>query len=150
MSKGKRPTRFDNIDTLVKGGGDVTIGRIGPVRCAATAADGDQPLAMLVRRLRESFEVRELGGQNHVIEHVRSRPDGTNGYRNAVAACIQCNNRKGAAAAEDYGSDSPCSLRLLSVGLATGAVEAVPRHTETSDLLARKICRGLSVPEVGR
>ena len=32
----------------------------------------------------------------------------------------------------------------------TGAVEAVPRHTEVPDLLARKICRGLSVPEVGR
>lgn len=29
----------------------------------------------------------------------------------------------------------------------TGAVEAVPRHTEVKNLLARKICRGLSVPE---
>ena len=27
-----------------------------------------------------------------------------------------------------------------------GAVEAVPRHTEIPDLLARKICRGLGVP----
>jgi hypothetical protein len=33
---------------------------------------------------------------------------------------------------------------------ATGAIEAVPRHTELSDILARKICRGLSVPEIGR
>ncbi len=32
----------------------------------------------------------------------------------------------------------------------TGAVEAVPRHNELSDALARKICRGLSVPEVGK
>lgn len=32
----------------------------------------------------------------------------------------------------------------------TGKVEAVPRHTEISDILARKICRGLSVPEIGR
>jgi predicted RNA binding protein YcfA (HicA-like mRNA interferase family) len=32
----------------------------------------------------------------------------------------------------------------------TGEVEAVPRHTEVSDRLAAKICRGLSVPEVGR
>ena len=32
----------------------------------------------------------------------------------------------------------------------TGAVEAVPRHTEISDVLARKICRGLSVPAIGR
>ena len=32
----------------------------------------------------------------------------------------------------------------------TGAVEAVPRHTEISDLLAGKICRKLNVPELGR
>ena len=31
----------------------------------------------------------------------------------------------------------------------TGVVEAVPRHTEISNLVARKICRNLSVPEVG-
>ena len=32
---------------------------------------------------------------------------------------------------------------------ATGTVEAVPRHTEIPNLLARKICRSLSVPEPG-
>lgn len=32
----------------------------------------------------------------------------------------------------------------------TGAVEAIPRHVEIADRLARKICRGRSVPEVGR
>ncbi len=32
----------------------------------------------------------------------------------------------------------------------TGKIEAVPRHTEIGDILARKICRGLSVPEIGR
>ena len=31
----------------------------------------------------------------------------------------------------------------------TGAVEAVLRHTEIPNGLARKICRNLSVPEVG-
>jgi mRNA interferase HicA len=31
----------------------------------------------------------------------------------------------------------------------TGAVEAVPRHIEIPNGLARKICRNLSVPEVG-
>jgi mRNA interferase HicA len=30
----------------------------------------------------------------------------------------------------------------------TGQVETVPRHTDIPDRLARKICRGLSVPEV--
>lgn len=32
----------------------------------------------------------------------------------------------------------------------TGQVETVPRHNEVADRLARKICRGLSVPEIGR
>lgn len=31
-----------------------------------------------------------------------------------------------------------------------GKTETVPRHTEVPDLLARKICRGLSVTELGR
>jgi len=33
---------------------------------------------------------------------------------------------------------------------ATGAVEAIPRHTEVPDRLAGKICHGLSVPEPGK
>jgi mRNA interferase HicA len=33
---------------------------------------------------------------------------------------------------------------------ATGAVEAVPRHTEIPDRLAHKICRALGIPELGR
>lgn len=56
MTRGTRPTRFKNIDALVKAGGEVTIGRIGPVRCCATAADEDQSLAMLARRPGESLE----------------------------------------------------------------------------------------------
>ena len=38
----------------------------------------------------------------------------------------------------------------LCTNPATGAVEAIPRHTEIPDVLARKIGRGLSVPEIGR
>ena len=30
----------------------------------------------------------------------------------------------------------------------TGQVEAVPRHTEIPNLLAKKICRGLSISEM--
>jgi hypothetical protein len=30
-----------------------------------------------------------------------------------------------------------------------GQTEAVPRHVEISDKLARKICRGLAVPVIG-
>ena len=31
----------------------------------------------------------------------------------------------------------------------TGAVEAVPRHNEIRNPLARKICQSLSIPEIG-
>jgi len=31
---------------------------------------------------------------------------------------------------------------------ATGATEAVPRHTEIANLLAKKICRNLGIPEL--
>lgn len=56
MKRRTRPTRFKNIDAFVKTGGEVTIGKIGPVRCGATAADEDQSLAMLARRPGESLE----------------------------------------------------------------------------------------------
>ncbi len=44
----------------------------------------------------------ELNSENHVIEHVVSRPNGDNSYRNVVASCRQCNNRKSAETAEDH------------------------------------------------
>ena len=33
---------------------------------------------------------------------------------------------------------------------ANGAVEAIPRHTEIGNNLARKICRGLGIAEIGQ
>jgi hypothetical protein len=51
----KSAARLKHIDSLVRGNGDITIGRIGPSPCAAVAADGDQQLAALVRRPRESL-----------------------------------------------------------------------------------------------
>jgi hypothetical protein len=49
-------THFENIEALIDGNGDITIGSVGPIRCVATAADQDQCLAMLVRRRGESFQ----------------------------------------------------------------------------------------------
>jgi Fe2+ or Zn2+ uptake regulation protein len=46
--------------------------------------------------------LRDIDQHNHVIEHVVSRPEGNNSYRNVVAACRQCNNRKDKSAAEDF------------------------------------------------
>lgn len=54
--KKKSAVRWPNIDFLVRGHGDVTLGRVGPVHCAAVAANGDQMIAALVRRRSESLE----------------------------------------------------------------------------------------------
>lgn len=45
-----------NIEFLIDGNGDITIGAVGPIPCAATAADEASSLAMLVRRDGESLE----------------------------------------------------------------------------------------------
>jgi hypothetical protein len=50
--------------------------------------------------------LRAIDESNYVIEHIASRPVGDNSYRNLVAACRGCNNRKGKSLAEDF-------LRLL-------------------------------------
>ena len=47
--------KLENIDDLIDGNGQVTLGAIGPVQCAAVATDGTQALAMLVRRDGESL-----------------------------------------------------------------------------------------------
>lgn len=47
--------KLENIEMLINGSGEITIGRVGPVHCAATASDEDQCLAMLSRRPNESF-----------------------------------------------------------------------------------------------
>ncbi len=60
-------------------------------------------LAILRREANRCFYcLRTLDQSNYVIEHVSSRPDGDNGYRNVVAACRGCNNRKGSTAADDF------------------------------------------------
>ena len=39
--------------------------------------------------------LRNVNDRTYVIEHVISRPEDDNSYRNLVAACSVCNNRKG-------------------------------------------------------
>jgi hypothetical protein len=46
--------------------------------------------------------LRVVNKSNYVIEHVTSRPEGNNGYRNVVAACRQCNNRKNDIPADEF------------------------------------------------
>lgn len=45
---------------------------------------------------------RRIDAASYVIEHIISRPVGDNSYRNVVAACRQCNNRKGALVVEEF------------------------------------------------
>jgi ribosome assembly protein YihI (activator of Der GTPase) len=44
-----------NIEALIGEGGEITLGALAPHECAATAADGSNCLAMLVRRNGESL-----------------------------------------------------------------------------------------------
>jgi hypothetical protein len=66
-------------------------------------ADAAHRRLILVRDGHRCFYcLRNLDENNYVIEHVVSRPAGSNSYRNLVASCRQCNNRKDAGAAEDH------------------------------------------------
>ncbi len=44
-----------NIEALIADGGDITIGAIYPIECAATAADNHNTVATLVRRDSETL-----------------------------------------------------------------------------------------------
>lgn len=50
--------KLPNIENLIDGDGEITIGCIGPIRSAACASDGHQALAMLVPRDHE--DLRQL------------------------------------------------------------------------------------------
>lgn len=56
MSKNTPPaTPWPNIEELIDNGGNVSIGDIPPVPCAAVAADESTMLAALLRRKGESL-----------------------------------------------------------------------------------------------
>jgi len=44
-----------HIETLIAEGGNITLGSIYPIECAATAADDHNSVAMLVRREGEAL-----------------------------------------------------------------------------------------------
>ena len=46
--------------------------------------------------------LKGLSKETFLVEHVVSRPAGNSSYRNVVASCRQCNNRKGSVSAEDF------------------------------------------------
>lgn len=46
---------LENIDFLIVSDGEITLGCVGPIRCAAIATDEHNTLAMLVRGPDESL-----------------------------------------------------------------------------------------------
>ena len=46
--------------------------------------------------------LKSLSKDGYVIEHVVSRPEGNNSYRNLVASCRTCNNKKDNLLAHDF------------------------------------------------
>jgi len=65
--------------------------------------DAENRLAILKRDDSKCFYTRrQLDANSFVIDHVESRPAGSNSYRNLVAASREANNRKGAMAADDF------------------------------------------------
>lgn len=45
---------------------------------------------------------KKLDNNNYVIEHVVSRPEGNNSYKNLVASCRSCNNKKSEKNVEEF------------------------------------------------
>ena len=80
---------------------------------------------------------KKLNESNRTLDHVARGPTATSGYRNVVACCRRCNNRKGESSAEDlvrvlyregYVTADVLADRLLALqSLREG--ELVPRTT---------------------
>ena len=73
-----------NIEFLIDGNGEITIGQVGPVACAATACNDHQALAMLVRRNNETLEqllmrletaVEKAVEEETFIDEINNGPD---------------------------------------------------------------------------
>jgi len=92
----------------------------------------NRPLILSREKYRCFYCLCNLDSKNYVIEHVNSRPDGNNSYRNVVAACRQCNNRKGA-------SDAEAFLRTLYRESLLGAAEFEDRISQLQRLRAGDI-----------
>jgi hypothetical protein len=106
------------IVTVERGGSRIRLRLPSEIPGVVVAPNAGRPVALedmdfftveenrgliLLREGHKCFYcLRSLTAENHVIEHVVSRPSGDNSYRNVVAACRHCNNRKGDSDAEDF------------------------------------------------
>lgn len=88
--------------------------------------DAQNRLAILKRENFCCFyTLKQIDANSFVVEHVVSRPNGDNGYRNVVAASREANNRKGTMPADDFIrllfregllSEQECVARLKALG----------------------------------
>ena len=71
-----------NIEALIADGGDITIGAVFPVECAATAADSHNTVAMLVRRDGETLNallkrldnaIGKFYDDDEIVDEINSR-----------------------------------------------------------------------------
>ena len=86
------------------------------------------------------YTLKPLTKDSFIVEHVVSRPNGDNSYRNCVAASREVNNKKGSSSAEDflrrllregYLSDTEFEDRMEALGrLKTGKLK--PNHPSFS------------------
>ncbi|CAN5411592.1 hypothetical protein BH09GEM1_BH09GEM1_46020 [soil metagenome] len=66
-------------------------------------AETEHRALILAREGSRCFYCRaSVTDANYVIEHIVSRPEGNGTYRNVVAACRRCNNRKGSVPADNF------------------------------------------------
>ena len=67
---------LENVDWLISNGGEISLGPVGPVECAAVATDESNCLAMLERRDGESAGVPGCAEDDEVgrwlVAHSRS------------------------------------------------------------------------------
>ena len=73
-----------NIEFLIDGNGEITIGQVGPSPCAATANQERRLLAMLVRREDETLEqllmrldtaIEKAIEEDIIIDEINNGPD---------------------------------------------------------------------------
>ena len=73
-----------NIEFLIDGNGNITIGQIGPSRCAATACQERRVLATLTRRDDETLEqllmrletaIDKAMEEDIIIDEINNGPD---------------------------------------------------------------------------
>jgi len=99
--------------------------------------DAENRLTILKREnFRCFYTLKQIDEDSFVVDHVVSRPNGNNGYRNVVAASREANNRKGAMVADDfirqlfregYLSEQECAERLKALeALREGHLKPTP------------------------